>query len=290
MSLRTFRQQMVRGSDRLVVAPLALDALSAALAKKTGFDAIYLGGGGLGYLRAVTEALLTSSEVAEATRAITERVDINVIVDGSVGFGDAVHSARAIRQVEQAGAVAIEIEDQVAPKRVHHHKGVEHLVSTEDMVGKIKASCDARRNSDFVIIVRCNAVGHEGMDRALERCAAYEEAGADMLMLFARTDEDMAKLTTQTRVPLAAMSIGGTRPDAEMLAAGYALAVDPMSATVVSFHALKAAYQGLRDGTGIGMSREMILETIKEVGRTMDIDDLYAVEEVTTERPPVAAG
>jgi methylisocitrate lyase len=280
---------MVRGSGRLVIAPLALDPLSAALARKTGFDAVYLGGGGLGYLRAVTEALLTSTEVAEATRAITERVDIDVVVDGSVGFGDAVHSARAIRQIEQAGAVAIEIEDQVAPKRVHHHKGVEHLVSTEDMVGKIKASCDARRDSDFVIIVRCNAVSHEGIDAAIERCAAYEEAGADMLMVFARTDEELARLSAQTHAPLAAMSIGGTRPDSEMLAAGYALAVDPMSATVACFQALKATYQSLKDGRGTGMSREMILETIKEVGRTMDIDDLYAVEEVTTERPIATA-
>src|SRR5688572_11482713 len=117
---------MVRPAGELVVAPLALDALSAALAKRVGFDTVYLGGGGLGYARGVTEALLTASELVEATRAICERVDVAVVVDGGVGFGDAVHMARSIRMLEQAGAAAVEIEDQVAPKRAHHHKGVEH--------------------------------------------------------------------------------------------------------------------------------------------------------------------
>src|SRR6185295_5012788 len=94
---RDFRQRIVRPACDLVIAPLALDALSAALAKRVGFDAIYLGGGGLGYQRGVSEALLTSSELAEATRAITERVEIQVVVDGSVEFGDAVHMDRTIR-------------------------------------------------------------------------------------------------------------------------------------------------------------------------------------------------
>src|SRR5918912_599757 len=115
-----FHARMRRDAAELVVAPLALDALSAALARRTGFDAVYLGGGGLGYARGVSEALLTATEVAEATRAITERVDVDVIVDATTGFGDAVHVSRTVRLLEQAGAAAIEIEDQVAPKRAHH--------------------------------------------------------------------------------------------------------------------------------------------------------------------------
>src|SRR5829696_3585913 len=147
---RAFRARMRRPADELVVAPLALDALSAALAKRTGFYAVYLGGGGLGYARGVSEALLTATELAEATRAICERVDVAVVVDGGVGFGDAVHMARTIRLIEQAGAAAIEIEDQVAPKRAHHHKGIEHLVTTDEMAGKIAAAVDARQSADFV--------------------------------------------------------------------------------------------------------------------------------------------
>ncbi|MCH7705328.1 MAG: asparagine synthase (glutamine-hydrolyzing), partial [Planctomycetes bacterium] len=106
----------------------------------------------------------------------------------SIGFGDAVHMDRSIRLIEGAGAAAIEIEDQVAPKRVHHHKGVEHLISSDEMAEKIRAAVDARRNEDFTIIARCNAISHEGVEAALERGAAYAEAGADLLMFMPRND------------------------------------------------------------------------------------------------------
>jgi methylisocitrate lyase len=279
---------MRRDAAELVVAPLALDALSAALARRVGFDAVYLGGGGLGYARGVSEALLTPTELAEATRAICERVDVAVVVDGGVGFGDALHMARTITLVEQAGAAAIEIEDQVAPKRAHHHKGVEHLVSTEEMAGKIRAAVDARRDDDFVLIVRCNAIRHEGIERAIERAVAYAEAGADLLMLQPRTDEQFDAVSRGTTLPLADMAIGSGRPAAEFRAAGYALQVDPMSATVLGFRALKAGYEGLKTGAGIGLSREDVLGTIAEVGDTIGIQALYDLEARTTERDAYA--
>lgn len=281
---RSFRGRMMRPAAALVVAPLALDALSAALARRTGFDAVYLGGGGLGYARGASEALLTATELAEATRAIAERVDVAVIVDGGVGFGDALHMARTVRLIEQAGAAAIEIEDQVAPKRAHHHKGVEHLVSTEEMAGKIAAAAEARVDGDFVIIARCNALRHEGLERALARAVAYVEAGADMLMLLPRTEDDFTAVSRATTAPLAAMSIGDTRSAETLRAAGYALAVDPMSATVLGFRALKAGYEALRHGAGIGLSRDEILATIAEVGATIGMEVLYALEARTTER------
>lgn len=280
-----FRRSLQRGSGSLTVAPLALDALSAALAKRVGFDAVYLGGGGYGYARAVTEALLTATEVAEATRAITERVDIHVIVDGGIGFGDAVHMDRSIRLIEGAGAAGIEIEDQVAPKRVHHHKGVEHLIPGDEMAEKIRAAVDARREDDFAIIARCNAIFHEGVEAALERGAAYAEAGADLLMFMPRSAEDFAAVSAGTTVPLAAMTIGPGRPKADMIDAGYSLEVDPMSGTVLGFQALKQGYEGILAGDGFGMSREEVMEVIHEVGETIGINDLYAIEERTTERP-----
>ena len=291
MTLRTsFRGRMRRPVAELTIAPLALDALSAALARRVGFDAVYLGGGGLGYARGVSEALLTATELAEVTRAITERVEVAVVVDGGVGFGDALHMARTVRLIEQAGACAIEIEDQVAPKRAHHHKGVEHLVPIEEMAGKIRAAADARQDRDFVIIARCNAIRHEGLERALERGAAYVEAGADILMLLPRTEADFESVSRGTTAPLAAMGIGPTRPAAELCDAGYALLVEPMSATVLGFRAVKAGYEGLKAGTGIGLSREEIQATITEVGATIGIEALYAIEAATTERGTVGAG
>jgi methylisocitrate lyase len=281
---RDLRARLVRPATELVVAPLALDALSAALARRVGFDTVYLGGGGLGYQRAVTEALLTATELGEATRAIAERVDVHVIVDGGIGFGDPVHMSRTIRLLEDAGAAGVEIEDQVAPKRVHHHKGVEHLVAASEMADRIKAAVDARRDPDFLIIARCNAFAHEGIEPTLERLAAYTDAGADLLMPIARSAEQFEAASRGTTVPLAAMVIGTSRPAAEMLAAGYALSVDPMSAQVLAYRAMKAGYEGIRAGVGFGMTGADVMETIREIGETISIDALYEIEARTTER------
>lgn len=284
LTRRNLHNRLIRPAPELVVAPLALDALSAALAKRVGFDAVYLGGGGLGYQRAVTEALLTTTELCEATRAITERVDIHVIVDGGIGFGDPVHLARMMRLLEDAGAAAVEIEDQVAPKRVHHHKGVEHLVSPGEMADRIKAAVDARRDPDFLIIARCNAFAHEGIEATLERLVVYAEAGADLLMPIARSEEQFAAASGATRLPLAAMVIGPGRPPQEMLAGGYALSVDPMSAQVLAYRAMQAGYEGIRAGAGFGMTGPEVMAVVREMGETIGIQALYDIEVRTTER------
>ena len=284
LTRRNLHNRLIRPAPELVVAPLALDALSAALAKRVGFDAVYLGGGGLGYQRAVTEALLTTTELCEATRAITERVDIHVIVDGGIGFGDPVHLARMMRLLEDAGAAAVEIEDQVAPKRVHHHKGVEHLVSPGEMADRIKAAVDARRDPDFLIIARCNAFAHEGIEATLERLVVYAEAGADLLMPIARSEEQFAAASGVTRLPLAAMVIGPGRPPQEMLAGGYALSVDPMSAQVLAYRAMQAGYEGIRAGAGFGMTGPEVMAVVREMGETIGIQALYDIEVRTTER------
>src|SRR5215217_4333778 len=158
MSRAGLRGRVHRPADATVIAPLALDALSAALARQVGFDTVYVGGGGLGYARGVSEALLTLTEVAEVTRGIAERVDVDLVVDATTGFGDAVHTSRTVRVLEQAGAAAVEVEDQMAPKRAHHHKGVDHMIGSEEMVGKIEAAVAARTDPDLLLIVRTNAL------------------------------------------------------------------------------------------------------------------------------------
>lgn len=277
---------MARPARGLVVAPLALDALSAALAASVGFTAVYLGGGGLGYQRGVSEALLTATELSEAARAITERVDIDLVVDGGVGFGDPVHMSRTIRLIEDAGAAAIEIEDQVAPKRAHHHKGIEHLASPPEMVQRIEAAVDARRDAGFVIIVRCNAFAHEALDATIQRLHMYQEAGADVLMPMARKPEQFAAATAATMLPLAAMVIGAGRPADELLWAGYALSVEPMTPQAAAFRALKSSYQALRDAAGGTLLPAEALSTMQEIADTISMGALYEIEARTTEREP----
>jgi len=282
MTRKAFRRAIGRPVADLVVAPLALDALSAAIAQSLGFSAIYLGGGGLGYARATSEALLTVTEVAEATRAITERVDVAVVVDGTNGFGDAVHTARAVRLLEQAGAAAIELEDQLAPKRAHHHKGVDHMIPIDEMVGKLEAAADARTDPDLVLIARCNSLTHDGLADALERCEAYAAAGADMLLLFPKSAEEFDALAMQTTLPLVLMLPTERAPDA-LMAGGFALAVDPFTATVRAYAAVKEGYEALRRGELRG-DWDAALEQLKEIGDTIGLDRLYEIEARTTER------
>ena len=174
-------------SGQTTFAPVCLDPLTGRLIESLGFDAAYLSGGGFGFQLAVSEALLTTTEIATLTRQITARSSVPLIVDGGVGFGDAVHLTRAIREIESAGGAAIEIEDQVSPKRAHHHKGVEFLEPLEVMVDKVREAAAARSDPDFLIIARTGAVRNESFESAIERSLAYREAGADVLMIFPTT-------------------------------------------------------------------------------------------------------
>ena len=133
--------------DHPIFAPLCPDPLNARLVESLGFGAGYLSGGALGFQYAVGEALLTPTEIADAAHRITARSALPLIIDGGVGFGDPVHTARAAALFEATGAVAVEFEDQVAPKRLHHHIGIEHLVPTQEMVDKITAAVGARTDS-----------------------------------------------------------------------------------------------------------------------------------------------
>lgn len=282
-----FKTRMRRGAG-LVLAPLCLDPFAALIAARAGFESVYLGGGGLGYALGVSEALLEARDLAEATRRIRERLDIAVVVDGGVGFGDAIHTAHAVKIIEAAGAAAIELEDQVAPKRAHHHRNVEHLVSTEEMVGKLRAALDARQDESFVVIARCNAPQVEGMERALERARAYQEAGADVLMLRARSDAEFDQISQGTSAPLATLASWTLKPEAEMVAAGYTLVMDPNSATVLTYRALKAAFASMKAGRGMGLSREDVLATMAEVQSLIGLEELYAIEAETTEKETLA--
>jgi 2-methylisocitrate lyase-like PEP mutase family enzyme len=276
------RARVARPARELVVAPLALDALSAALARQVGFDTVYVGGGGLGYARGVSEALLTLTEVAEVTRAITERVDVDVVVDATTGFGDAVHASRTMRVLEQAGAAAIELEDQLAPKRAHHHKGIDHMIPAEEMVGKIAAAADARTDPGVLLIARTNALTHDGLDDALERAAAYAQAGADMLLVLPRTAQELAAVGAATALPLVTFTPSGIPRD-ELLAAGVTLLCDPFSATLLGVRALREGYATLLAGGDVVDAGD-VRDLLQEVGGIMGIEHLYEIEERTTER------
>ena len=268
-----------------ILAPVALDPLSARLVESLGFEAAYLSGGGFGFQLSVSEALLTITEVVGLTRQITARSDIPLIVDGGVGFGDPLHTWRAVREIEAAGAAAIEIEDQVAPKRAHHHKGVEHLVPMEMMVDKVREAVDARRDEDFIIIARTGAVRNESFDRALERCAAYREAGADVLMLFSSDEAQIAEAGRALGGPLSMMAPADRLDRVTLAGHGFNVLIDPFTGQVAAYGAMRDAYRSIASSGASGREVGELMSLYREVQGMAGMDDLYAIEERTTERP-----
>ena len=249
-----------------VLAPGIYDALSGLIAAQSGSEAAYLSGASIAYTRFGRSdiGLVSVSEVHDTLAAITDRIDIPVIVDADTGFGNALNVQRTVRQFERAGAAAIQLEDQSFPKRCGHLDG-KTLVTQAEMVGKIKAALDARKNEETLIIARTDARAVEGLKPALERASAYRDAGADVLFIEAPQSLDEMRTITTTfakDIPLLANMVeGGKTPisSAEDLAAlGYRLAIFPGGAVRAIAHHLNDYYSGLlRDGHNRVFSERM---------------------------------
>lgn len=173
-------------------------------------------------------------EIADHTARIRDAVEVPLIVDADTGFGNALNTYHTVRTLERAGADCIQLEDQVAPKRCGHFSGKE-VISTEEMLGKIKAACDARRDKDFMILARTDAAASLGFEAAIERAQRFAEAGADLLFVEAVTQaEEVRSLPTRLAKPqLMNMVIGGKTPifNAEQLGEmGYEVAPEFRSA------------------------------------------------------------
>ena len=249
-----------------VLAPGIYDALTGLIAEQCGAEAVYLSGASIAYTRFGCSdiGLVSVSEVHDTLAAITDRINIPVIVDADTGFGNALNVQRTIRQFERAGAAAIQLEDQSFPKRCGHLDG-KTLVAQAEMVGKIKAALDARNNENTLIIARTDARAVEGLDAALERAAAYRDAGADVLFIEAPQSLDEMKTITATfskDLPLLANMVeGGKTPISsadELADLGYRLAIFPGGAVRAIAHHLNGYYSGLlRDGHNRGFSEKM---------------------------------
>lgn len=219
----------------IVVAPGVFDGLSARLVAEAGFPAAYLSGAGICYTRfAVPDiGLVSMTEVADTLAAIRERATIPVIVDIDTGFGNALNVQRTVRLFEQRGASALQLEDQSTPKRCGHLAG-KTLVPAAEMVGKIKAALDSRQSPDTLLIARTNSIAVEGFGAALDRAAAYAEAGADMLFVEAPTSrEQMKEIAGRfgSKVPVIANMVeGGNTPllsASELQGLGFKLVIFP---------------------------------------------------------------
>ncbi|MEI6768725.1 MAG: isocitrate lyase/phosphoenolpyruvate mutase family protein, partial [Betaproteobacteria bacterium] len=199
-----------------LVVPGAANALAARVIHALGYEAIYLSGAGLTntFYAMPDLGFINLTDLASHTQAISQAVPLPLIVDADTGFGNALNTFHTVKVLEAAGAHAIQLEDQINPKKCGHFndKGV---ISKSDMVGKIKAAVDARRHQDFLIIARTDARAVEGFESAIERALAYEEAGADVLFVEAPESVEEIKAIPQrlSSPQIINMVIGGKTPN-----------------------------------------------------------------------------
>jgi carboxyvinyl-carboxyphosphonate phosphorylmutase len=188
----------------IIVAPGAYDCFTAKLIEQEGFSAVYMTGAGTAVTRLGKPDLgfATLSEMVASAGSIASTVSIPVIADADTGYGGALNVYRTVQEYEKAGIAALHIEDQVFPKRCGHLDG-KQVVSIAEMVSKIRAATEARRDEDLVIIARTDALAVTGLDDTLRRCEAYAEAGADVLFVEAlRTQEEIERVVREVDVPL----------------------------------------------------------------------------------------
>ena len=245
-STTRFKQLLSR--KQALTLPGAANAMFARVVEDLGFEACYVSGAGIAnmHLGAPDIGLTTLTEIANAVSAISDAIKLPLMVDGDTGFGNAVNMHRTIKVLERAGAAAIQIEDQVFPKKCGHVNGKE-VIPCAEMVAKIKAAVDARTDADFQIIARTDARAIEGIDKAIERAHAFIEAGADATFVEAPLDfDEMARIARELPVPqIANIVFGGRTPDpgrdrlAQMGFGGVLYANASLQA------ALRAAYQVL---------------------------------------------
>lgn len=238
--------------QEILVAPGAHDAITARVIESLGFDAVYMTGYGqaASVLGQPDIGLLDMSEMVDRARKISACISIPVIADGDTGFGNAITVMRTVNLYEAAGVAAIQLEDQIAPKRCGHMLG-RAVIRMEEMVGKIEAAAEARKDKDFVIIARTDARTDFGIDEAIKRAQAYEKAGADIIFVESvENEEEMRKVTSAIKKPcLANMVEGGRTPllhNSDLQKIGYKLVIYPTASIYVTTKAMMDLMQHLK--------------------------------------------
>lgn len=262
---RTTRFRLLIEAPEIIVLPGAHDALTLRLAEQAGFQAVTCGGysATASLLGAPDVQQLTMTEMAEMYARLCDATDLPLFADADTGYGNTTNVARTVRSYERAGVAGLFIEDQVSPKRCGHMDG-KRIVPAVEMAAKLKAALDARVDADLVICARTDARAVEGLDRAIERCQLYREAGADLLFVDAPVSvEELRRVCSEIDGPcLANLIEGGKTPilaARQLEAMGFAAVTWPVSASYAIAHAIGQVYAALlRDGTTNGVRDRMV--------------------------------
>ncbi|HKQ01480.1 MAG TPA: isocitrate lyase/PEP mutase family protein [Actinomycetes bacterium] len=278
----------------LIVAPVCINALTARVVEQLGFPVVYLGGYALGCSTCVTEPLTSMIELVEASSQIARRIDTPLVVDGDGGFGEAMHTMRAVRELIWGGVSGVHIEDQHFPKRAHYHRDyIEHTIPLDDLLAKIRMADRARREADpdFVLIARTDAIRTEGYNEGVRRANALFGAGADLVMAFPDDLDQAAKFPRDVDGPVVYVNSLGNRVGRPVLTVreledmGYKMVVEAMAALLLSYKVARDAYRSLRDVGSPVLPQGEAIEIRKEIEDLIGMDEFYRIEEATVERP-----
>jgi 2-methylisocitrate lyase-like PEP mutase family enzyme len=259
------------GRQGYTIVPGAYDPLTARLVQLAGFNAVYITGGGISRSQGYPDlGLLTMTENVQVLARVVDIVDIPVIADMDTGYGNAINVVRAMREYDRAGVAGFHIEDQVAPKKCGHYEG-KAVVSVVEMVGKIKALVDTRRDADMVIIARSDARAVEGLQAAIDRVNAYLEAGADVGFVEApQSVEELAAVPPKLKGPaLVNIFEGGKTPPLpakQLEAMGFRLGIYPSQTHRAAIRAAQDVLAVLkRDGDTAAIENRLATFNDREV-------------------------
>lgn len=279
---RKLREALARG---MVIAPGAYDALSARMIDDAGFDACYLTGFGTtaSLLGRPDIGLASQSEMAGTVRRVAAAVDVPVIADADTGYGNTLNVIRTVREYEQAGASAIQLEDQVFPKRCGHMDGKE-VVDLSEAVAKIRAAVAARTDPDFQVIARTDIAAIAGVDAAIDRAKAFADAGADVLFVEApHTRADIEKVATS----LAGHTLlfnwveGGKTEGIDIDVVrdlGFGLVIFPISTLLAATHAIRDVLTTLKSTSSTDGSLAT-MDSFEDVVQIVGLDEVRRIEE-----------
>ncbi len=269
-SQRTQFRKMLQ-SGRIIVAPGAYDALSARVVEKAGFSALYLTGGGFSRSWGFPDlGLMTMTENVAMIARLCDSVDIPVIADADTGYGNALNVIRTVKEFERAGVAAFHMEDQWTPKRCGHYEGKE-VVNKEEMIGKIKAAVDTRKDPDLAIIARTDSRAMLGLDEAIDRGNAYALAGADIVFVEApQSREEIERIAKEISAPVLINMIKGSRTpllsshDLEKI--GFKIVIYPNETHRAAIWAVQACLDHLvKNGTTEGFENMIDFSSREEI-------------------------
>lgn len=268
----------------------AYDPISARIAEWVGFRCIAMGGYSVGSSLCVPEPILSLEDLAAVTRRMTAAVNVPIVVDAGAGYGEPAHVVNTVRVLERAGAAGLHIDDQIYPKRFHYHMGVEHTIPLDAMLEKIRYAARARRDPDFVIIGRTDAMRTENFTEGVRRAKLFADAGADYIEVYPNNLEEAKRAPKEAGVPLHYTNSDGnaqgrpvlSTPELEQM--GWKVVGHSAGAILPVFKVLKEMFVRMKTTGNAGLEPAVFIPLRKEIEEMIGLPEYYAIENETTEK------